>query len=89
VPHTIVGWRRTPDAPEAQHAPVQKAVELFDKGIELRAAGRYGEALQAWERALALAPDNQVYRANVARLREQLDELRRAQRRIEDWRRES
>ena len=84
----VVGWRRTPETPppEVQQAPVQKAVELFDKGIELRVAGRYGEALQAWERALALAPENQVYRANVARLREQLNELRRAQRRIEDWR---
>lgn len=84
----VVGWRRTPETPPpaVQQAPVQKAVELFDKGIELRVAGRYGEALQAWERALALAPENQVYRANVARLREQLNELRRAQRRIEDWR---
>jgi serine/threonine protein kinase len=83
----VVGWRRTPDPPppEAARVPGQRAVELFDKGIELRAAGRYGEALQAWERALALAPENQVYRANVLRLREQLNELRRAQRRIEDW----
>jgi serine/threonine protein kinase len=83
----LVGWRRTPEAPppEIQRAPVQRAVELFDKGIELRAAGRYGEALQAWERALALAPDNQVYRSNVNRLRQQLDELRRAQLQIADW----
>ncbi len=48
-------------------------------------AGRYGEALEAWERAAALAPENRVYRANVARLREQLDELRRAQHRLADW----
>ncbi len=68
-----------------QSEPVQKAVELFDKGIELRGAGRYGEALQAWERALALAPENLVYKANVLRLRDQLSELRRAQRRIELW----
>ena len=87
----VVGWRRTPETPppEVQQAPVQKAVELFDKGIELRAAGRYGEALQAWERALALAPDNEVYRSNVTRLRDQLGELRRAQRRLEDWRGET
>jgi serine/threonine protein kinase len=83
----VVGWRRTPEArsPEAQGTGSQHAVELFDKGIQLRAAGRYGDALQAWERALALAPDNQVYRANVTRLRDQLNELRRAERRIQDW----
>jgi serine/threonine protein kinase len=83
----VLGWRRTPEAPppDIQRAPVQRAVDLFDKGIELRAAGRYGEALQAWERALALAPDNHVYRSNVNRLRQQLDELRRAQLQIADW----
>ncbi|HSS37581.1 MAG TPA: protein kinase [Polyangia bacterium] len=81
----VVGWRRTPNKPDVQHAGTQHAVELFDKGMELRAAGRYGEALQAWERALALAPENEVYRANVTRLREQLNELRLAQRRIQDW----
>ena len=83
----ILGWRHTPETPPpvVHDEPVQKAVELFDKGIELRVAGRYGEALQAWERALALAPENLVYRANVLRLRDQLSELRRAQRRIERW----
>ncbi|MFL5305870.1 MAG: protein kinase domain-containing protein [Polyangia bacterium] len=82
----VVGWRRAPDTtPERPRTGSQHAVELFDKGIELRAAGRYGEALQAWERALALAPDNQVYGANVTRLREQLNELRHAQCRIADW----
>jgi serine/threonine-protein kinase len=64
--------------PGAGPARVERAVELFDLGISLRAAHRYGEALDAWERALALAPDNAVYRANVARLREQLNELQHA-----------
>ncbi|MES1207710.1 MAG: protein kinase [Pseudomonadota bacterium] len=82
----VVGWRRTPETkPDVQRTKSQHAVELFDKGIELRAAGRYGDALQAWERALALAPDNHVYGANVTRLREQLNELRRAQHRIQNW----
>jgi tetratricopeptide (TPR) repeat protein len=58
---------------------------MFDRGIELRAAGRYGEALEAWERALALAPQNRVYQSNVARLRGQLDELRRAERQLAEW----
>jgi serine/threonine protein kinase len=83
----LLGWRRTPEQPphDSHRSPLQRAVELFDRGIELRVAGRYGEALQAWERAAALAPENRVYRSNVARLREQLDELRRAQRRLADW----
>ena len=83
----VLGWRRTPEQPphDSHRSPLQRAVELFDRGIELRVAGRYGEALQAWERAAALAPENRVYRSNVARLREQLDELRRAQRRLADW----
>ncbi len=58
----------------------ERAVELFDLGISLRAAHRYGEALDAWEQAAALAPDNAVYRANVNRLREQLSELQASSR---------
>jgi serine/threonine protein kinase len=83
----VLGWRRTPDVPppESQRGPIQRAVELFDRGLELRAAGRYGETLEAWERALALAPENRVYQANVARLRDQLDNLRHAERQLADW----
>jgi eukaryotic-like serine/threonine-protein kinase len=83
----VLGWRHTPEGPppEGQRAPLQRAVELFDRGIELRAAGRYGEALDAWERARALAPENRVYEANVARLREQLENLRQAERQLADW----
>jgi tetratricopeptide (TPR) repeat protein len=83
----VLGWRRTPEQPpHASHrSPLQRAVELFDRGIELRRAGRYGEALDAWEHAAALAPENHVYQSNVARLRQQLDELRTAERRLADW----
>jgi serine/threonine protein kinase len=83
----LLGWRRTPEQPphDSHRSALQRAVELFDRGIELRAGGRYGEALQAWERAATLAPENRVYQSNVARLREQLDELRRAECRIADW----
>jgi serine/threonine-protein kinase len=83
----VLGWRRTPELPPpaSQRAPLQHAVELFDRGIELRAAGRYGEALEAWERALALAPDNRVYESNVHRLRVQLENLRQAERQLADW----
>jgi cytochrome c-type biogenesis protein CcmH/NrfG len=47
-------------------------VELFDLGIALRAQHRYGEALDAWQEALNLAPENLVYQASVQRLRAQL-----------------
>jgi serine/threonine protein kinase len=83
----LLGWRRTSERPpHASHgSPLHRAVELFDRGIALRKEGRYGEALDAWERAAALAPDNRVYQTNVARLREQLDELRRAERQLAEW----
>jgi eukaryotic-like serine/threonine-protein kinase len=83
----VLGWRRTPDVPppESQREPLQRAVELFDLGLERRSAGRYGEALEAWERALALAPENRVYQANVGRLRDQLENLRQAEHQLADW----
>jgi serine/threonine-protein kinase len=76
----VVGWRSAAAQPPAAHrSPQQRAVELFDRGLELRSAGHHGAALEAWERALRLAPDNRVYQANVNRLREQLGNLRAAQ----------
>jgi serine/threonine-protein kinase len=57
-------------APEPN--PKERAVELFDLGIALRTQQRYAEALEAWQQALALAPDNLVYQASVSRLRAQL-----------------
>jgi len=57
--------------------PVSPAVQLFDQGIQLRAEGRFQEALQAWERALALAPNNRLYEGHVRRLRAQLSALHR------------
>jgi eukaryotic-like serine/threonine-protein kinase len=75
-----------PAAAASPRAPLELALELFDRGIELRVAGRYGEALDVWERAFALAPENRVYESNVSRLREQLGALRRAERQLADWR---
>jgi hypothetical protein len=74
-PITAVRPMSTVPPPAPGPARVERAVELFDLGISLRAEHRYGEALAAWEQAAALAPDNAVYRANVNRLREQLGEL--------------
>jgi hypothetical protein len=78
----ITAVRQTTAIPPPAPGParVERAVELFDLGISLRAAHRYNEALEAWEKAAALAPDNAVYRANVARLREQLGELQASSR---------
>jgi len=59
-------------AVEPERNPLERAVELFDLGIALRAQHRYGEALDAWQQALELAPENLVYQASVQRLRAQL-----------------
>jgi tetratricopeptide (TPR) repeat protein len=56
---------------------LERAVDMFDLGIALRAEHRYMEALEAWEQALELAPDNLVYQANVKRLRAQLGDALR------------
>ena len=57
---------------EPERNPLERAVELFDLGIALRAQHRYAEALDAWKQALDLAPENLVYQASVQRLRAQL-----------------
>lgn len=61
------------------------AVHLFDHGLKLRAEGRHGEALDAWEKALALAPENLLYQSHLRRLRAQLSALRQSQDRDEPW----
>ena len=53
------------------------AVAIFDQGIEMRLEGRYEEALEAWELALRLAPENHLYKAQINKLRAQLDARRR------------
>src|SRR6185369_7503427 len=74
----VRGWRTTAPArtPEAERSARERAVALFDRGLEMRGGGRHGEALDAWEKALALAPDNRVYQANVQRLRSELSRVR-------------
>jgi predicted hydrocarbon binding protein/tRNA A-37 threonylcarbamoyl transferase component Bud32 len=74
----VRGWRTTTRAgsPKADRGARERAVELYDRGLELRTTGRYGEALNAWEKALALAPDNRVYQSSVVRMRGDLARLR-------------
>lgn len=82
APHSDDETRRVsiPLPPEAFAPPGGEAsgpaVQLFDEGIRLRAEGRFEEALEAWESALALAPDNRLYALHVRRLRGQLSSLR-------------
>src|SRR4029078_2593910 len=66
----VPGWRKTAPArtPEAERSARERAVALFDRGLEMRGESHYAEALDAWEKPLALAPDNRVYQANVQRL---------------------
>jgi serine/threonine-protein kinase len=72
----VLEWRASNALGQGRRAQLDRAVEFFDRGLELRIAGRYGEALDAWERALALAPSNQLYQSHVRRLRTQLHALR-------------
>jgi len=54
------------------HDAEERAVTLFDHGIALRAQHRDAEALEAWEKALELAPDDPIYKEAVRRLRVEL-----------------
>src|SRR4051794_20353110 len=67
---------RNATAVEPKRNPLDRAVELFDIGIALRGQQRYAEALEAWQQALKLAPENLVYQASVQRLRAQLGSRR-------------
>ena len=76
---SVVGWRTTSASTPEAHAELEPAVHLFDYGLKLRAEGRHGEALDAWEKALALAPENRLYQSHLRRLRAQLSALRQSQ----------
>jgi eukaryotic-like serine/threonine-protein kinase len=80
---SVVGWRTTSALTPEAHAELEPAVHLFDHGLKLRAEGRHGEALDAWEKALALAPENRLYQSHTRRLRAQLSALRQGQDRDE------
>jgi tetratricopeptide (TPR) repeat protein len=54
------------------HDAEDRAVTFFDLGIALRAQHRDAEALDAWEKALALAPQDPIYKEAVRRLRTEL-----------------
>lgn len=68
----VLSWRTAATSRNAKRSRLDRAVEHFDRGLALRVEGRYGEALDEWERALALAPSNELYQSHVRRLRLQL-----------------
>jgi serine/threonine-protein kinase len=69
---SLRAWYASSTSANKPTSPLEQAVEFFDRGVALRTENRYAEALESWELALALAPDNQLYEANVKRLREEL-----------------
>ena len=68
---------RAQEAPEA-HEPPPEALEFYASGRELYRQGRYQEAADELERALALDPASPVLTYNLARVYELLGELERA-----------
>jgi serine/threonine protein kinase len=73
---SLRGWRRTAVSTQ-ETTQSEWAMAIFDQGIEMRLEGRYEEALEAWELALRLAPDNHLYKAQINKLRAQLQTRRR------------
>lgn len=75
VPRATRGGRGGKAAALAAGSPGARdaAAEHFVAGLELVRRRAYGEALVEWERALALDPQNRIYRLNVDRLRAKLD----------------
>ena len=81
--HGVSSDGASSDGPPGNGAPVdrwttpqQRALESFERGMQLAQDKRYDEALNEWERAVELAPDNRTYQFNLRRLRE-LAERRR------------
>ena len=59
-------------AEERRRPPVDEAVRLFDRGLSLLADKLYSAALEEWERACALDPENRMYQVNLKRLRDRV-----------------
>jgi serine/threonine-protein kinase len=66
--------RPAPAAPVRTERPrsATEAVRAFDRGLGLLQDKLYAAALDEWERAVALEPDNRTYQVNLRRLRERL-----------------
>jgi len=62
----------------SEHAvsPENKAAKHFENGLTSLRKGEYQSALEQWEAATALDPDNRVYQTNLRRLKQMLLESR-------------
>jgi Flp pilus assembly protein TadD len=63
----VGSWRKATDEQDL-------AALAFDEGLALIRQGDRESALAAWERAVALAPDNRRYQGNLRLLRKALEE---------------
>ncbi len=59
-------------ATDGQDASARDAARSFEKGLELVTRREYRLALDEWQRALELQPDNRLYASNLRRLRQRL-----------------
>ena len=57
---------------ERRRPPNEEAARCFDRGLLYVADKKYDLALEQWERARELDPDNRLYRSNLRRLRAQV-----------------
>jgi serine/threonine protein kinase len=66
------GRSGSPPFEERRALPDPEAVRFFDQGLAFLADKQYQLALDAWERALELDPNNRMYQTNLKRLRARL-----------------
>jgi serine/threonine-protein kinase len=57
---------------ERRRAPMPEAVRCFDRGLSLLQDKLFAAALEEWERAAQLDPENRMYQVNLKRLRERV-----------------
>ena len=62
----------SPSGDERRRPPIPEAARLFDRGLSLLSDKLYSAALEEWERACALEPENRMYQVNLKRLRERV-----------------
>jgi serine/threonine protein kinase len=59
-------------ANERRRVTMPEAVRCFDRGLSLLQDKLFAAALEEWERAAVLDPDNRMYQVNVKRLRQRV-----------------
>jgi serine/threonine protein kinase len=59
-------------ANQRRRVPLPEAVRCFDRGLSLLQDKLFAAALEEWERAAVLDPDNRMYQVNLKRLRQRV-----------------